>query len=153
MFLIHNIIHPESFLGLTDLKTGSFVIAAIDFIMTVITVFGINIYGTSVSTFIALICTGLGVYGISKNKKSYVLVYEIYLIINVLFSCVVFVISFISFSLQFIIESLILFIISIYACRVVNAHYKQMDDDGITNKVTETANKFVDAVDATTAKV
>ena len=154
MGIVHDIIHPETFLGITDLKTGSFICAAVELIMTIVAVIGLPLYAISLGSIITLICTGLGVYGILKDNKGYVLIYEIYLIVSVVIAFVSFCFSFLYFSLSFIVKCFILLVISLYACRVVNAYYKTMDSSLETdNKAAYTANKVVDAVDAAAAKV
>lgn len=151
MGIVDSIIHPKTFLGITDLRNGSLILAALEFILTVLNSARYDGYGISIGALIAIVCTGLGFWGITENKKNLVRIYEIYLIINAIYAVFVFIFSFFSFSLSYIIKSFFLFVVSLYACRVVRSYYKQMKNDNTTTTIkdvtTTVADKTEEAVD------
>ncbi|ORX57319.1 hypothetical protein BCR36DRAFT_279007, partial [Piromyces finnis] len=108
-------------------KNDAFTLALLEFIFTILGVLGVvNATSSGLSAFIILICCGLGVYGIQKDKPKVTFIYYIYIIICALIAIILFVFSFLSFSIKYIILSFIFFLISFYNWRVVSTFYYQM---------------------------
>jgi len=123
--------NPKTFLGCFSLKTGTLILAIIDFISFA---FSYNAKIKNNGTFFAILgsvimlfVTAFGIYGAYKNKRAYLQVYEGYLYFAAIVSVIFAVLSIFSFSLSIIISSLFTMLISLYACRVVRNCYSQMD--------------------------
>ncbi|ORY12171.1 hypothetical protein LY90DRAFT_518384 [Neocallimastix californiae] len=140
MSIVNSIIHPKKFLGITDLKTGTLILSIVEFVFALLSFFGLNNkYASSLYALIAIICTGLCIYGVKKSKAIYISVYEKYLILSAIFAFILFLLSLITFYLSFIIVSFIEFIFSLYAYHVVGAYYHQVKDS--QNAATADAGK------------
>jgi len=119
--------YPRSFFGVTTLRNGVLILALLEFIFIILTFLGfIKIAYSSIIFLIALICSGLGVYGVMKNKPKLVFFYYIYVSLMALAAVVTFVFSLMSFNLRNILINLLYLIVAIYNWRVVSTYYHQM---------------------------
>jgi len=162
MGFFHSLVHPKDFLDITTLKNGTIIVAVVELALSLLTVLGFTRGYSSSYTLISVICTVLCLYGVYTKKPKYVFIYFIYLLVCVILSgLLAFFSLFTIFGLTFkyIIIAFLDFIITLYACCVVKAYHKELENETLnsgnaTNQTAAAVNETVAAkVDNATSKV
>ncbi|ORX60062.1 hypothetical protein BCR36DRAFT_579503 [Piromyces finnis] len=133
MGFIESLLHPKSFLTLTDLRNGTMIIAGINFILIALN-FGaggsfFRVLYNIIITVLSLLCTGLGCWGAFKKITKYVTWYFYFTFINFCFAVVGFVTNIVAFSILGIIVSAFHLIIGIYTVTVVRGFLTELGSD------------------------
>eukprot|EP00833_Pecoramyces_ruminatium_P005786 jgi/Orpsp1_1/1179818/evm.model.c7180000070874.1 len=115
MDIVNSIIHPQKFLGLTDLRAGTIILAAVNFIL-ILTNFGVvdswRWIITLAITVLSLICTGLGCWGAFNNNAQHVTWYFYYCFVNLIFSILNCVLSIIHIHIWSIFVNLVYLVVA-----------------------------------------
>jgi len=131
---LNALLHPQSFLGLTDLRMGTMILAGVNFVLIAIN-FGVggNSWRTVVNlliSIIALVCTGLGCFGAWKNNAEHVTYYFYYCFVNLIFAIVYCILDLLSVQIWALIVHLVHLIIAIYTLTVVKGFLGQIGGGG-----------------------
>jgi len=139
MSLVDNIIHPQSFLGLTDLRVGTIILALINFVLNAVN-FGAGgdswrYIVTLCLAILALVCTGLGAWGAFKNNAQHVKWYFYYCFINLIIAIVHLILCVISLAIWALIVNIIYLIIAVYTLCIVKSYLGQLGGGGAAGAV------------------
>ncbi|KAG4104665.1 hypothetical protein H8356DRAFT_1637305 [Neocallimastix lanati (nom. inval.)] len=125
MEIINSIIHPQKFLGLTDLRIGTMILAFVNFVFILVNFSSPGSWKwiiTLVITILSLICTGFGCWGAYKNSLQHVTWYFYYTFVNLIFSIYYCISYILSLSIFNFIVSLIYLVVAIYTLCVVKGY-------------------------------
>ncbi|ORX82568.1 hypothetical protein BCR32DRAFT_267577 [Anaeromyces robustus] len=133
------LLHPTSFLGLTDLRIGTIILAVINFILILPNVGGggetFQYIIFAVITVLALICTFLGAWGAFKNNSSHVTYYYYYCFFNVIIAIYNCVMAILSVSIWLIVVNIVYLIIAVYTLSIVKGYLGNVGGSGAAGAV------------------
>ncbi|ORX49338.1 hypothetical protein BCR36DRAFT_583931, partial [Piromyces finnis] len=133
-------IHSTSYFGCFTIKQGIITFLFIDLALTFIGYFCDTIYGI-IDTFLSIICTAIGIWGILVKNTNFILSCIIYLIANAITSTIYTIIKINEMEFFFILISLLIIIVSIYNCIAIVDYYRQIKKEKAINSIETVAEK------------
>ncbi|ORY22644.1 hypothetical protein LY90DRAFT_675795 [Neocallimastix californiae] len=131
--IMDHIIHPKSFLGIADLRVGTFFLALVNFILILLRFnlpsFSLDWIVTLVLTILFLVCTGYGWWGAYIRSAKHVQWYYYFCIVNFIIAVCNCVLCFFTFRIMEFIRSFIHLIISIYTYGIVKSFLEELNGD------------------------
>ncbi|ORX87933.1 hypothetical protein BCR32DRAFT_263985 [Anaeromyces robustus] len=126
MSFMDQLLHPTSFLGLTDLRMGTIILAIINFLL-ILSNFGgggnsLQYLVYSIIAVVSLICTFLGAWGAFHNNLQHVTYYYYYCFVNVVIAVYNCIMSLISVLLWLTIVNIFFLIVAIYTLSIVKGY-------------------------------
>jgi len=130
------LLHPRDFLGLTDLRMGTMILAGVNFVLIAAN-FGAaanswRAFVNTVFAVIALICTALGCYGAFKNNAQHVTYYFYYCFVNLIFAIVNCIMYILSVAVWAVCINIIYLLIATYTLAIVNGFLSELGGGGNT---------------------